>query len=221
MTTTASVRVSSDDQVLTASASTSLQDVYAALPAGLFPPFPNVELPGGVGDLIARGGFGQTFFFAGDVLGATFRTRSGRIVKAGGRVVKNVQGYDLTRLLVGSFGVLGEVVDVTLRLRPGRAFVQAKRAGALTDLAALPITPRFAWQDGGEVFAAHFGAVREVERFVEIFGGEEVGTLDFTRRFPDGMGVGPSSLKDGRFAWANGHGRPSVPMLFERLAEAL
>lgn len=221
MTTFASVRVSADDQVLTASADTRLLDVYAALPEGLYPPFPKVELPGGVGGLISRGGFGQTFFFAGDVLGATFRTRSGRVVRAGGRVVKNVQGYDLTRLLTGSFGVLGEVVDVTLRLRPGRAFMQAKRVGVLEDLTALPVTPRFAWQDGPEVFVAHFGGTREVARLIAAFGGEDAGTLDFTPRFSAAMGVGPSELRDGRFSWSDGHGKPSVPLLFEKIAASL
>ena len=107
------------DQTLTVSGDTPLLEVYGALPGGLFPPFPPVALPGGVGGLVARGGFGQNFFFAAEVLGVTFRAPSGRVVRAGGRTGKTVQGYDLTRPFVGSFGVLGEALEVTLRLRPG------------------------------------------------------------------------------------------------------
>ncbi|MFC6659972.1 hypothetical protein [Deinococcus multiflagellatus] len=41
--------LSPGDQTITVSGDTSLPEVYAALPAGLFPPFPPVGLPGGVG----------------------------------------------------------------------------------------------------------------------------------------------------------------------------
>jgi glycolate oxidase FAD binding subunit len=50
-------------------------------------------------------------------LGATLVTGEGRIVRAGGRVVKNVAGYDLTKLATGSFGSFGVVTSVNLRLR--------------------------------------------------------------------------------------------------------
>jgi FAD/FMN-containing dehydrogenase len=51
------------------------------------------------------------------VLGCTVATGDGRLVKAGGRVVKNVAGYDLTKLQVGGFGGFGIIADVHLRLR--------------------------------------------------------------------------------------------------------
>jgi FAD/FMN-containing dehydrogenase len=51
------------------------------------------------------------------VLGCTVATGDGRIVKAGGRVVKNVAGYDLTKLQVGGFGGFGVITEVHLRLR--------------------------------------------------------------------------------------------------------
>ena len=42
----------------------------------------------------------------------------GRLVKAGSKVVKNVSGYDLNKVFIGSFGTLGLITEVTIRLRP-------------------------------------------------------------------------------------------------------
>jgi glycolate oxidase FAD binding subunit len=52
------------------------------------------------------------------VIGVTIALTDGRLVKAGGHVVKNVAGYDLGRLMSGSFGELAALVDVTLKLLP-------------------------------------------------------------------------------------------------------
>jgi glycolate oxidase FAD binding subunit len=51
------------------------------------------------------------------VLGLEFVNGTGETIRAGGRVVKNVAGFDLTRLLVGSWGTLGVITEVTVRLR--------------------------------------------------------------------------------------------------------
>ncbi len=214
------LEVSARDQFVVASGDTPLLDVWAALPEGLYPPFPPVELPDGVGGVVLRGGFAQTFFFGAEVLGAQFVSRSGRLIEAGGRVVKNVQGFDLVRPLVGSFGRLGEVRRVTLRLRPGPAFLHLTRPGALEDAADLPA--RFVWQDGAHVHAVHFGPAREVERLRQAFGGDaQAQPLDYRPRFPNGLGIGVSDLRDRRFAWADGGAAPEVPALFERVAAAL
>ena len=55
------------------------------------------------------------------VLEVRFVTADGRLVKGGGPTVKNVTGYDLPRLFVGSFGTLGLLVQLTLRCRPRAA----------------------------------------------------------------------------------------------------
>jgi hypothetical protein len=52
------------------------------------------------------------------VLGMTVVTGDGAVVDAGGRTVKNVTGYDLPRLYCGSWGTLGPILEVTLRVRP-------------------------------------------------------------------------------------------------------
>ena len=61
-----------------------------------------------------RQGFGQ---IKDHLLGVTFVTGDGRMVQSGGRVMKNVAGYDLTRLQAGGFGAFGVIVLVHLRLR--------------------------------------------------------------------------------------------------------
>jgi glycolate oxidase FAD binding subunit len=52
------------------------------------------------------------------LIGLTFALTDGRIVKAGGHVVKNVAGYDLGKLVSGSFGSFGAIVDATFKLLP-------------------------------------------------------------------------------------------------------
>ena len=52
------------------------------------------------------------------VIGVQFVRYDGEVVKAGGRVVKNVAGYDLMKLMTGAYGTLGILSQVTLRLYP-------------------------------------------------------------------------------------------------------
>lgn len=61
-----------------------------------------------------RSGFGSV---REQVLGLTLVTGEGRLVRPGGRVVKNVAGFDLTRLATGSFGAFGLITSLHLRLR--------------------------------------------------------------------------------------------------------
>ncbi|MFC7406218.1 FAD-binding oxidoreductase [Georgenia alba] len=72
------------------------------------------------------------------VLGATVVLADGTVASSGGKVVKNVAGYDLAKLMTGALGTLGVVVRAAFRLhpvRPARAVVL--RTGPLEDVAAL------------------------------------------------------------------------------------
>ena len=83
-----------------------------------------VALPSGgtVGGALAVGRSGLRRLGEGAlrdaVLQVTYVSAAGEVVKAGGPTVKNVSGFDLCRLLVGSYGTLGFLGEVILRTRP-------------------------------------------------------------------------------------------------------
>jgi len=52
------------------------------------------------------------------LIGITIALPDGTLARSGGKVVKNVAGYDLPKLLIGSFGTLGVIVEATFRLHP-------------------------------------------------------------------------------------------------------
>lgn len=71
------------------------------------------------------------------IIGVSFVTSAGEVVKGGGRVVKNVAGYDFPKLLTGSMGTLGVIVGMTLKVRPApEASALAWCSGLAADAAA-------------------------------------------------------------------------------------
>jgi glycolate oxidase FAD binding subunit len=70
------------------------------------------------------------------IVGITVALSDGSLASAGGKVIKNVAGYDLGKLFSGSFGTLGLVVSVAVRLHP-RAEETATASGSSADIAAL------------------------------------------------------------------------------------
>jgi glycolate oxidase FAD binding subunit len=62
-----------------------------------------------------RGAFGSLRDL---IIGATIALADGTLARSGGKVVKNVAGYDLPKLMVGAFGTLGVITEATFRLHP-------------------------------------------------------------------------------------------------------
>jgi glycolate oxidase FAD binding subunit len=85
----------------------------------LDPPDRDRATVGGVLAANAAGPRRHLYGTARDLLiGVTAVTGEGAIVRGGGKVVKNVAGYDLPKLFIGSHGTLGVIVEATVKLRP-------------------------------------------------------------------------------------------------------
>jgi glycolate oxidase FAD binding subunit len=113
-----------EDMTVTVEAGVTLGRLNRVLAANgqriaLDPLLPDRRTIGGVVATSATGGLFHGFGGPRDlVLGMTVADGTGRILEIGGRVVKNVAGYDLVRLFTGSFGTLGVITRVTLRTHP-------------------------------------------------------------------------------------------------------
>jgi glycolate oxidase FAD binding subunit len=99
----------------------SLQEILAT--AGQFlpldPAYPNISTIGGIIATADTGSLRHRYGGVRDLLlGISFVRADGKIAKAGGRVVKNVAGYDMMKLFTGSYGTLGILTEVTLRVYP-------------------------------------------------------------------------------------------------------
>jgi glycolate oxidase FAD binding subunit len=111
--------------VVTARAGTLLAELEAALAEqGQCLPFePPRFSPGGtVGGMAAAGLSGPARANVGSVrdhvLGVTLLNGQGEVLTFGGQVAKNVAGYDVSRLMVGSWGILGVICEVSLKVLP-------------------------------------------------------------------------------------------------------
>jgi glycolate oxidase FAD binding subunit len=99
---------------------------------------------GTVGGVLATGMAGPRRLRYGTprdlVIGITVVRADGRLARSGGKVVKNVAGYDLGKLFAGSFGTLGLIVEATFRLHPvpaATAYVTLECAGTAEAAAAV------------------------------------------------------------------------------------
>ncbi|MDJ0729909.1 MAG: FAD-binding oxidoreductase [Crocosphaera sp.] len=112
------------DLTITVEAGIKLTELQAILqPHNQFlpidPAYPDNATIGGILATADTGSWRQRYGGIRDlVLGLSFVRWDGEIAKAGGKVVKNVAGYDLMKLLTGSYGTLGIISTVTFRLYP-------------------------------------------------------------------------------------------------------
>lgn len=175
-----------EELVLSARAGTPLQEIEALLAAQnqqlAFEPMDYAPLLGGaagratIGGVVAVNASGPRRIKAGaardHLLGFQCVTGRGDIVKSGGRVMKNVTGYDLSKLVCGSYGTLALLTDVTLKVLPrpeteqtlliigldeSESLAQLRRASATpNEVSAYAMTP--AAVSGS--FAANVAALR-------------------------------------------------------------
>ena len=129
------------------------------------------------------------------VVGMTMALADGTVARAGGKVIKNVAGYDLAKLLAGSFGTLGLILQVAVRLHPLASTrvtlrVEAHTAGELGALASALSHSHLemesldvSWSEGSGAVLARFGgaaAQQQAAAAAEIAGGGELVEDDAT-----------------------------------------
>jgi glycolate oxidase FAD binding subunit len=112
------------DMTLTAAAGLTLADLKPQLAQhnqflAIDPAYSHRATLGGIVATADTGSLRQRYNSVRDMLiGISFVRYDGQIAKAGGRVVKNVAGYDLMKLMTGAYGSLGVISQVTFRLYP-------------------------------------------------------------------------------------------------------
>lgn len=173
--------------VLTTRAGTPLVEIEAALnEAGQFLPFEPPHLgPGAtLGGMVATGLSGPRRPWAGSVrdyvLGTRVITGQGKLLRFGGEVMKNVAGYDLSRLMTGSFGCLGLLTEVSLKVLPKprqclsvRLAMDVRQALAeLAEWGQQPIPISAACHDGEALHLRLEGGEGSVASAIDRFGGD-------------------------------------------------
>jgi glycolate oxidase FAD binding subunit len=175
--------------VVTARAGTPLAELEAALEEkGQCLPFepPRFGDNGTVGGMVAAGLAGPARAAVGGVrdyvLGAVLLNGRADVLSLGGQVIKNVAGYDLSRVLAGSLGTLGVICEVSLKVLPLAPAtltlrIEADQASAIQRVnewggQPLPLNAS-AWWDGMLVLRLS-GAMAAVHSAREKMGGEVV-----------------------------------------------
>ncbi|RZI41833.1 glycolate oxidase subunit GlcE [Herbaspirillum sp. HC18] len=174
--------------VITARCGTPLAEIEAALNERnqmlAFEP-PQFDANSTIGGVVASGLSGPRRQAVGAVrdfvLGVTLMDGKGDVLRFGGQVMKNVAGYDVSRLLTGSLGVLGLITDVSLKVLPKPFYettlrFEVSQQDAIEKLnrwggQPLPISAS-AWH-GGVLIVQLSGAEAAVTAAVQKMGGEE------------------------------------------------
>ena len=175
--------------VLTARAGTPLREIEATLrEAGQMLPCepPHLGPEATLGGMVAAGLSGPRRPWAGAVrdyvLGTRLITGNGKHLRFGGEVMKNVAGYDVSRLMTGSFGCLGLLTEVSLKVLPRprqclglRLEMDARQALArLAEWGQQPLPISAASHDGEALHLRLEGGEGSVRSARERLGGEVV-----------------------------------------------
>ena len=173
--------------VITARCGTRLQDLESTLAEQnqmlAFEP-PAYSKHATLGGCIAAGLSGPRRPFAGAVRDASLGIRmingTGEILKFGGTVMKNVAGYDVSRLMVGSMGTLGIILDTSLKIVP-RPETEITTCYELTERASISRVNKICAQaypvsatcfDGTQLFLRLSGTESGVNKSLDMLGGE-------------------------------------------------
>jgi glycolate oxidase FAD binding subunit len=192
------------DMVVSVEAGITLEALQAELgKTGQFLPLDPFNSPGHtIGGLLATGWTGplrQRFGSPRDFLiGIRVALPDGRLVSAGGRVVKNVSGYDMMKLHFGALGSLGVIVAASFKVFPNalhdvtleRTHPSIDEAWSATDQAlAMPLAPAaLELFSSGRVLARFLGSRDAVNRMVAELGWAEADPsawADHSRRAPE------------------------------------
>ena len=138
------IRHAVGDLTLTGEAGLKFIDLQTALGQerqflALDPAYPETATLGGIVATASTGSLRQRYGGVRDMLiGVSFVRVDGKVAKAGGQVVKNVAGYDLMKLMTGSYGTLAILSQLTFRTYPlqaaSKTVVQLGTAEAIADL---------------------------------------------------------------------------------------
>ncbi|WP_236201110.1 glycolate oxidase subunit GlcE [Pseudomonas pseudonitroreducens] len=174
--------------VLSARAGTPQAEIEAALEdAGQMLPCEPPSFGGATfGGMVAAGLSGPRRPWSGSVrdyvLGTRVITGHGKLLRFGGEVMKNVAGYDLSRLLAGSFGCLGLITEVSMKVLPKPRMCASLRLemdvhqalGELAEWGAQPIPITAASHDGRALHLRLEGGEGSVCSARLRLGGEEI-----------------------------------------------
>jgi glycolate oxidase FAD binding subunit len=187
--------------IATARAGTPLAELEAALAANnqmlAFEP-PHFGPQGTFGGCIASGFSGPRRAYAGSardfVLGVRMLDAEGEDLRFGGQVMKNVAGYDLSRLMTGSFGTLGLMLEISVKVLPRPEtertlcfrMSEAQAIEAMNRWAGLPFPVSATCFLDGTLHLRLSGTASGVEAAERKLGGEVLaGDADFWRSLRD------------------------------------
>ncbi len=118
-------------------------DKYKGVFLPLDPPFPDRVTLGGIVAANSTGPKRLRFGLPRDlILGVKYVSPTGEIITMGGKTVKNVSGYDVSKIMIGSLGTLGIIGEITFRLLPLPENVSTVLAGFATAASARSFVDR-------------------------------------------------------------------------------